>query len=218
MAGREIDLSAPRAHCLPPRETEDFLLLREMHHRLANTLTVLSSVLQRELGLSAPPELRNSLERCEARIVAFSNLHRALVVGAADDYVSVQCYIEHLCHVLSEALLEPMGVCCEVSADAGELRGARCERLGLVIAELVTNAAKHAFHGRDDGLVRVEVINRINSWVCIVSDNGIGTVMAPLGVGSKILERLVGALDGTLVRCSGRSGTSFVVTCPNIGN
>ena len=73
-----------------------------------------------------------------------------------------------------------------------------CERLGLVIAELVTNAAKHAFHGRDDGLVRVELINRINSWVCIVSDNGIGTVMAPLGVGSKILERLVGALDGTL--------------------
>ena len=82
-----------------------------------------------------------------------------------------------------------------------------------MIAELVTNAAKHAFHGRDDGLVRVELINRIDSWVCIVSDNGIGTVMAPLGVGSKILERLVGALDGTLVRRSGRSGTSCVVTC-----
>ena len=40
------------------------------------------------------------LERCEARIVAFSNLHRALVVGAADDYVSVQYYVEHLCRVL----------------------------------------------------------------------------------------------------------------------
>ena len=138
-----------------PRETEDFLLLREMHHRLANTLTVLTSVLRREFGRSASPELRDSLERCEARIIAFSNLHRALVVGATSECVSVQCYIEHLCHVLSEALLEPLGVCCEVSAEAGELRSERCERLGLVIAELVTNAAKHAFHGRDDGLVRV---------------------------------------------------------------
>jgi two-component sensor histidine kinase len=31
--------------------------------------------------------------------------------------------------------------------------------LGLIIAELVTNAAKHAFHGRNGGLVRVALFN-----------------------------------------------------------
>jgi two-component sensor histidine kinase len=74
--------------------------------------------------------------------------------------------IGHLCGALSEALLKPLGIRCEVSVDAGEFPGERCERLGLVIAELVTNSAKHAFHGRNDRLVRVELVNRVDSWVC----------------------------------------------------
>ena len=213
MAFQEFDFPAPPTDCLVLRETDEFLLLREMHHRLANTLTVLTSVLRREFTRSASPQFEDSLARCEARIIAFSNLHRSLVVGAANDWVSVQHYFEHLCQALSEALLEPLGIRCEVSADAGELQSERCERLGLVITELVTNAAKHAFHGRDDSLVRVKLINGIDSWVCIVSDNGGGTAMAPLGIGSKILKQLVGALNGTLVIKSGHNGTSAVATC-----
>jgi two-component sensor histidine kinase len=210
---QEFDLTAPPTDCLVLPETDEFLLLREMHHRLANTLTVLTTVLRHEYALSASPELRDSLARCEARIVAFGNLHRSLVVGATNDWISVQHYIEHLCEALSEALLKPLGVRCEVFADAGEFPSERCERLGLVITELVTNAAKHAFHERDDGLVRVELINRIDSWVCVVSDNGVGTTMASIGVGSKILKQLVRALGGNIVRKPGRDGTSVVVTC-----
>jgi two-component sensor histidine kinase len=109
----------------------------------------------------------------------------------------------------------PLGIRCEVSADADESPGERCERLGLVIAELVTNAAKHAFHGRNDGLVRVDLINRIDSWICVVSANGVGTAMTPLGVGSTILKQSVGALGGTLVRKSGRDGISLLLL-PNV--
>jgi two-component sensor histidine kinase len=123
------------------------LLLREMHHRLANSLTVLTSMLRREFALSASPELRDSLPRCEARIVAFSNWHRSLVVGTGNDWSSVRYYIEHLCVALSEALLKPLGIRCEVSVDAGELPGERCEGLGLVITELVTNSASMRFMG-----------------------------------------------------------------------
>ena len=205
-----FDMPAPRSVL---HETDEFLLLREMHHRLANTLTVLTSVLWHEFAQYESPELRTSLARCEARIVAFGNLHRDLVVGAEHDWISVQNYIEHLCEALSDALLRPLGIRCEVFADAGEFPSERCELLGLVIAELVTNAAKHAFRGQSGGLVRVAFFNRSDSWVCVVSDNGVGTAMASLGVGSKILEQLVRALGGTFVRRSGRSGTSVIVTC-----
>lgn len=104
------------------RKSDEFLLLREMHHRLANTLTVLTSMLRREFALSASPGLRDSLARCEARIVAFGNLHKSLLVGAANDWISVQYYIGHLCGALSEALLKPLGIRCEVSVDAGEFQ------------------------------------------------------------------------------------------------
>ncbi len=210
---QEFALLAPGPDGLPLSSEDEFWLLREMHHRLANTLTILLSALRREFSLSKGQDFQVSLTRYEARVVAFGDLHRSLVVGAADGLVSVRCYIENLCGALSEALLKPLGVRCEVFADAGQSPGERCERLGLVVAELVTNAAKHAFHGRNDGLVRVELFNRGSRWVCIVSDNGAGLAMTPHGLGSRIVEQLVRSLNGTVNRRSGCNGTSVAVTC-----
>ena len=77
----------------------------------------------------------------------------------------------------------------------------------------MTNAAKHGFPGRNEGLVQIRLINRVDSWACTVSDNGIGAGTASVGVGYKIVEQLVRALGGNLVRRSGRHGTSVAVTC-----
>jgi two-component sensor histidine kinase len=196
------------------REAEEdrFLLLREMHHRLANTLTVLASVIRREFAASLLPDVNHSLARCEARIVAFGKLNRALVVGAADERISLRCYVERLCEALSEALLGPFGIRCEVFADAGELPAEVCERLGLVISELVMNAAKHGFDGDKDVVIRVEIQKQKECWVCVVADNGAGIKSLPRGVGSKIVEQLVAAIGGTLVRKTGLDGTVVLVT------
>jgi two-component sensor histidine kinase len=210
-AFQEGDLPAPQTARLVLCQSDEFLLLREMNHRFANTLTMLVSMLRAESALT--PAIRDSLSRCEARMVAFGNLHRSLVIGAANRRIPVHSYIERLCEALSDALLRPLGIRCEVFADQGESPCQRCEQLGLVITELVTNAAKHGFRGRNKGLVRVELMNKINGWVCIVSDNGVGASTPSAGVGSEILEQLVCALDGNLVRRSGRYGTSVTVSC-----
>ena len=209
----KVDLLSPELINFSLGDKDEFLLLREMHHRLANTLMILTSALRREFAPLTSPDFQDSLVRYEARLLAFGDLHRALVVGAADGMISARYYIERLCKALSEALLKPLGVSCEVFADAGEFQSERCERLGLVVAELVTNAAKHAFRGRESGNVKVELIDRGHCWVCIVSDNGAGPATAPPGMGSKILEQLVRSLNGTLIRKSEYHGTSVFVTC-----
>jgi hypothetical protein len=58
LAFQEFDFPAPRPDCLELREMDEFLLLREMHHRFANTLTILTSVLRREFARSASPSRR----------------------------------------------------------------------------------------------------------------------------------------------------------------
>jgi two-component sensor histidine kinase len=214
VAVHEFGVPVAPIGCLPPREADEFLLLREMHHRLANSFAVLAGLLRREFA-SASPDLERSIGRCEARIVAFGNLHRLLIVGTEGDWISLRFYVERLCEALAAALLRPLGVRCEVYAEEGTLPGERCELLGLIIAELVTNAAKHAFSGRNEGRVRIEVFKAADSWVCTVSDNGIGIKMAPGASGSKILEQLVDALGGTIVRKSERKGTAVVVTWQN---
>jgi two-component sensor histidine kinase len=98
---------------------------------------VLTSVLRHEFALFESSEVLDSLTRFEARVVAFGKLHRSLAVGSASEWISIQDYIEDLSKALSEAILKALGIRCEVIADTGEFPGERCERLGLVIAELV---------------------------------------------------------------------------------
>jgi two-component sensor histidine kinase len=200
--------------CSAPPDAEKYFLIREMHHRVANSFTVLAAILRHEFGSSISPNSQESLQRCEARIVAFSELHRFFTIGAGTGWTSTQSYIEKLAYALAEAVLKPLGLHCEVSADAAFFRGEYCELLGLVIAELVTNAAKHAFRGRDQGVVRIEFVSTTDTWTCIVSDNGAGVSPTSVGVGSKILGTLVRALGADLVSESGPRGTSAVVRCP----
>jgi len=197
---------------LAERSADEFPLLREVHHRMANTLALLTTQLWDEFGTSRAPQVRRSLTRFEARIAAFGHLNRLLAVGASDRCIAVRPYVEELCHALAEAVLTPLGVRCEVSADEGVLRSGTCERLGLIITELVTNAAKHAFTGLNGGVVRVELISKPHRWLCTVSDNGAGMAMPPAKSGARILDDVARMIDGTLVMQSGVSGTSVSVS------
>ena len=187
------------------------LLLREMNHRMADTLMVLVAILWEEFGRCAAPGVRESLGRCEAKIVAFGNLHRLLIVDARDTPIAVPSYVDSLCRALSEAVLQPLQVRCEVFADEGFLPAEMCERLGLVIAELVTNAARHAFNGHTDRVVRVELARTSKFWQCIVADNGTGIKAIQPGVGSRVLDELVRTLGGRSLLQSGPDGTSVTI-------
>ena len=196
---------------LAERGADELPLLREMHHRMANSMTLLTAQLWNEFGSSKSPEVRGSLRRFEARIAAFGNLHRLLAIGARDRRVALRPYVEELCQTLSEAVLAPLGVRSEVSVDDGTLQSGICERLGLIITELVTNAAKHAFAGLDGGTVRVELVNRSGRWLCTVSDDGSGMAMPLPNCGAKILDDIAHMIGGTLALQSGADGTSVSV-------
>lgn len=196
----------------PAAGTDELPLLREMHHRMANTLTLLTAHLWTEFGSSKAPQVRQSLTRFEARIAAFGQLHRLLAVGARDRRIAVRPYVEELCRALSEAVLTPLGVRCEVSADGGVLRSGTCERLGLIITELATNAAKHAFTGLDGGTVRVELASKSGRWFCTVSDNGTGIATPISNSGTRIVDDIAQMIGGTLALRSGADGTSVSIT------
>jgi two-component sensor histidine kinase len=195
-------------------EISEYLLLREMHHRVANILTVLVYYLREEFEIFDDQKISESLARYEARIVAFGKLHRLLTVGTVGTLISVKTHIERLCEALSEAVLAPQGITCEVLVEDDSRPAEWCEGLSLIITELVMNAAKHAFNRRRDRLVRVEFFNRSGSSLCIVSDNGIGCTLSARGVGSQILDQIARKIGGRIVTNSTPNGTSVTLVCP----
>jgi len=113
-------------------------------------------------------------------------------------------------------VLEPMGVTCEAVADEGSMPAVQAERLGLVLCELVINAAKHGFSDKRTGMVRIEVARRDHGWCCTVNDNGGGfpDAVPAAGLGTQILEAFVRRLNGRMIVQSTAEGTTVTLLFP----
>jgi len=205
-AATELSRTIARSNVVSP------IVMRELQHRVANTLTILNSSLRLELATFKVPGLEEALRRHEKHVVAVADLHRFFGRCSEASEISTEGYFQPLCTLLSESILAPLDLHCEVSVDKGLMRAEKCEFLGLVITELVLNAAKHAFPDNISGCVRIEIVERDERWCCTVSDNGIGISRISPGSGSQIADGLVDALGGQLTIRTGTNGTAVSIT------
>jgi two-component sensor histidine kinase len=199
---------------LPHQPVEELLRI-EMHHRLMNTFSILCAILERELN-TCDPRSRVALDRSVRLISAHGALHRCLALGTPRSPVALGEYITKLSRCLSEAVLEPMDVTCEAIADEGFMPAVQAECLGLVLCELVINAAKHGFPHKRSGMVRIEVARQDHGWCCTVTDDGGGfpDALPAAGLGTQILEALVRRLNGRMIDQSTAEGTTVTLRFP----
>ena len=194
------------------------LLLRETHHRMKNMLTLLGAWLRADFRSTASVDLPTAIDGFEGRILAFGRLYDLLSNGSDRRYTSIGDYVESLSRALAVAILEPKGIRCEATIGDGFLETKRCERLGLIIAELVTNAAKHAFPNQQPGLIGIEAFYRDGFWRCTVKDSGAGTCGARRGAGGRIVEGLARSIGGHVVAEPCSNGTAVTVAVPHHSN
>jgi two-component sensor histidine kinase len=190
------------------------LVLRESHHRMKNTLTLLGASVRRDFTRAGTRDMSVAVDRLERRIVAFGRLYQLLSDNDDLTMISVEAFFGSLCGALSEAVLEPAGVRCEASIESGTLPAWQCHRLALMLTELVTNAAKHAFPNKKGALIRIEVANHEGSWLCTVTDNGVGAVGPLQGAGSRILEGLARSISARMQGEAGQGGTRVTIAMP----
>ncbi|MDB5430023.1 MAG: hypothetical protein JWP35_1139 [Caulobacter sp.] len=206
------------------------LALREANHRFLNTLTALGGFLHNDFHDFADPEVRDAVQVFFSRIQAFAGVHRTLdlVPGETlgDILMDAPSHLAKLCAELCAAHLAPRGIHCEFRADAGLLSRETCQTLSLIIVELVTNAAKHAFVGRASGRISVSLQRTGTAWVCQVADNGSGLGGRPPeglggglgshtgGDGMKLVRRLAAGLGAALRVESDPGGVVVSLTLP----
>lgn len=171
------------------------------------------------LELRRPGELdvRAVLSRHERLLADFGALHRCLAIGAHGGMVALADYFPAFSELLCRAVLAPIGARCELSVADIWLDAERCEKLALIVAELVMNAAKYAFGNGADGCVRIAIDGGPDGIVCRVLDNGCGGALLSGGIGTRILTGLVDHLEGQIASRSGATGTEFVIWLPQGG-
>ena len=127
----------------------------------------------------------------------------------ADGRVDLADYTDRLCSAISRASLADRKIHLTVRAEQIWLSSARAWRIGLAIAELVRNAARHGLAGQSGSIV-VSLAERDGEIFCGVADNGrraegcqpgrgVGLVLAlALELGGSADWRF--AMDGCLAR------------------
>ncbi len=160
------------------RELEEALemqtsLVHEVDHRVKNNLQMISSLIVMQSRTIPDLSIRKSLQAMLTRIEALSTVHRRLYqsedvttfdVGAfVGDLVTELLAASGRSWIRPELNLEPVFVPAEKAAP-----------IALMVNELVTNALKHAFDGKDQGTIAVTVSKDDGHLIIDVVDDGIG--------------------------------------------
>ncbi|AJP73794.1 sensor histidine kinase [Sphingomonas hengshuiensis] len=130
--------------------------------------------------------------------------------------VDIAAYLHELCAALAEALFLRGAIALNCDAEPATMPRDRAVTLGLIVNELVTNAAKHAFTDRETGTITVRFVSAEPGWRLIVADNGTGipAERAPRpgsGLGQRLIDGFARQAGGTIDTRSGPKGTTVTV-------
>jgi two-component sensor histidine kinase len=189
-------------------------LFDELNHRVKNNLTIVSGVLTMQAKASADPEVRDQLLKAVDRIQSIADLHASLYRSGGQDEVEVQRYLTELCDRLSRTLLDGRDVRLDLQAEALALPLDEAVQLGIIVNELVTNAAKHAYPDEDTGVIWIRLGRSEGGLRLCVSDLGRGLAAdSASGLGMRLVRSLVERAGGR-IEVDGSHGTSVVVRLP----
>src|SRR3984885_3692706 len=194
------------------------VLLKEVNHRVKNSLQVVSSMLQLQAAAVGDPTLTERLNRASARVNAVGRAYERLTYNA--DYEIIDL-IEYLREIISD--LEPTVAPCKIQFDAPEeiqIAADRSILVGLIINELVSNAGKYAYPDCPGGSIWVRLFQSDdNSILVSVRDEGVGLPLSfdpttSKRLGARLVNALSKQLGAELTRPKSAIGTNFTVVIP----
>ena len=178
------------------------LLLREVHHRVKNNLTIITSLLSLQAGTIEEQKVRDVLREAEGRVRSMATLHEHLYRSEDLGAVDLKSYIVSLVRTLSRTYGRP-GVNIMTRLEGVTLDIALAIPCGLIVNELVTNAMKYAFPAEKKGEIVVSLRRESDHELVLeVCDNGEGFTPPPdldesPTLGLKLVSILSRQLGGT---------------------
>jgi two-component sensor histidine kinase len=191
----------------------EFLLLREMAHRINNELTSTISAVTGTALRSTNREVKIALSEVIEHLHDHARVYRALQMPTTDRWIDAAAYLRELCQSISRARLRHHGIELVLIEIPLQLSSSQCWRLGLIVSELITNASRHAFTG-SGGTVRIELKRIASGAECRVTDNGSGPERVRPGQGLGIIRELTSGLHGKVEQRFGPGGAVAIVSFP----
>ncbi len=175
------------------------VLLTEVNHRVANSLTLVASLVKLQSNAVADPAAKQALGETQGRIYAISLIHKRLYSSGDVRFVALDEYLSSLLdHLETSMRAEGLGASLRYELEPLRLPTDASVNLGVVLTEWVTNAFKYAYPDQL-GQVRVS-LKRLEGERAelMVEDDGVGRAENTAAKGSGLGTRIVKAMAATM--------------------
>ncbi len=192
---------------------EKVVLLGEVHHRVKNNLQIVASLLEMSRHRARTPEAAEQLGEAHAKIFTMALIHSQLYRNDRFDEVNMERHARELFAHLSNLYSKNTMVTARIHMSDLRLPVTQAIPCALILNELLSNAFKYAFDGRDSGDMLISMARDDQDVIHLsVQDDGAGMpqdidVERTNSLGLKLVRNLVvHQLKGTL-SIEGQPGT-----------
>ncbi len=196
------------------------VLLREVNHRVGNSLQIIASLLHLQASSAAEDDVKAALTNAMGRVAAVAQVHRRLYTSHDLKSVLLNQYLDALLEDLRRSAEGNRMSRLTLQCEPIEIDPDRAVAIGIIVNELVMNAVKYAYPD-GAGPIHVDLTGRGGELELCIADDGVGLNAKAdprsTGMGQRIVTAMAAKLAASVERDPAHSGTRIVLRFPLAG-
>ncbi|WP_460218446.1 tetratricopeptide repeat-containing sensor histidine kinase [Psychroserpens sp. MEBiC05023] len=185
------------------KNTQNELLLKEIHHRVKNNLELVKSLIALQSAELEDSATKDAMIASQSRVQSMGIIHQKLYQGEHLGSIDMKDYFVNLSDGILDTFNAEDKVKVECAMEQLELDVDTAVPIGLIVNELLTNALKYAFPQDSQGKIEISLTQSKPDVLSLkVVDNGIGKTIGEqakgTGFGSQLIQLLTQQLNGVM--------------------
>ena len=215
---RDISSRRKAEEALEKALEEKDILLKELQHRVKNSLSIIHSLVGLETNRMGDPVFKETLRNIQNRIRSLTDIYTLLCSSPDLNLIPLERYVRQISQSLVSTCSAVAGhIELHMELQEINIEVKRAIPLGLITNELLTNALKYAFPKERKGEITIVLQRQDGQVHLVVSDNGVGLpedfdIEKDGGLGLELVQMLTEQIDGTLEII--KEVPSFVIKAP----
>jgi two-component system, sensor histidine kinase PdtaS len=205
-------------HLVNSQSQEKTVMLKEIHHRVKNNLQVISSLLRLQSYEIEEEASRVHFQDAINRVSAMALIHEKMYQNENLSQIDLKNYIESLASDLVQIHARDINIKLNINSEIKELGNDSLVPVALILNELMTNSLKHAFDGKQEGIIEVSITKaqQPDYFSFVYKDGGEWkSSLKGTSFGLELIATLTEQLDGEVNR-SYDNGTKYEFKLKNL--
>lgn len=148
------------------------VLLKELQHRVKNNLQLITALIRLD-ARNQSKESKVNLDRLAGRIEALQLLYHDMNADGLGQVVDLGHYVSQIASAVIHTYAVD-GIRLDLKVDHAPASINVAMPVGMLVNELLTNAFKYAFIGREGGTITVRCLHDNDSYRVVIADDGLG--------------------------------------------